>query len=359
MVPYFILIGVPAIFALFVNFFTFESRRFKFNKWIIGSFFIIMIILLSCRNIDCGIDVANYEVLFNETIENKFMHIVETYDIEYGYHMLEYLIATTTSSFRLFLITVALISLIPIWMLYKKESKMPYLSVVIFAAVCPFSLYFSGLRQVCAMAFVVPAYHLVKKKNFMGFVLVVILAASFHISALMIFLLYPLYYIRFGRKTAIAFMCVAGAVLVTNESIFKMVLTSLGGKYAEKYSFIQNTGAYTTLILLVIFMVYSYVIPDEEHLDEDTRGLRNILYVLVIIQCFAPINTLVMRLNYYYLILLPILIPKIVMNGKKSLKTVTNASVYVMCIFFTFWFVKLVVSSEDVLQVFPYLSMWS
>lgn len=358
MAPYIVLICVPAVFALFANFFTYHSERFKSGKWIIGSFFTIMILLLSFRGIECGIDIANYEILFDETMENSFAYVIEAYDIEYGFHLIEYFTAVTTGSFRFFLVLIALISVVPIWILYSKESTMPYLTVILFAAVCPFSLYFSGIRQACAMAFMMPAYYFVKNKKLVPFLIVCTLASLFHISALMMFVFYPLYHFRLGRRTAIAFAGVAVFLLVANESIFKAVLLGLGGKYAEKYAFIQNTGAYTTVILMLIFLAYSFIVPDEGEIDYDTKGLRNTLFLLVMIQCFAPVNTAVMRLNYYYMLLLPLLIPKIVSYSKKSIRTVTGISVYAMCIFFTFWFFNLAINSEDILEVFPYVSVF-
>jgi hypothetical protein len=61
------------------------------------------------------------------------------------------------------------------------------------------------------------------------------------------------------------------------------------------------------LILFLIFTVFAYLVPDESKLDPDTIGMRNFLLLAVAIQMFAPLHSLAMRMNYYYIVFIPLL----------------------------------------------------
>lgn len=53
------------------------------------------------------------------------------------------------------------------------------------------------------------------------------------------------------------------------------------------------------------------MVPQESKMDKDIIGLRNILFLSAFLQCFTLVNYWAMRMNYYFLIFLPILISKI------------------------------------------------
>ena len=100
------------------------------------------------------------------------------------------------------------------------------------------------------------------------------------------------------------------------------------------------------------------MIPDEDKLDKETNVLRNILVLTVCIQLFAPVHSLAMRVNYYFLPFIPILITKIIKYSNKNLKIVSTVSIYFMCIGFIALFFYRAYFGEDILQVFPYISLW-
>lgn len=354
--PYFILIGLPALFAFVKVKKNGESVQ---TKAPIHLFFAIFIFLLAMKDLKVGVDTENYYIFFKEALLRPVSYVVDKHGVEWGYHLFEVVLSRISSSFQVYLGAVALVAASPIWYFYAKESKNPYLSVILFATVAPFSMYFSGLRQILAIAFVIPAYYFVKKKKWLLFILTVVAAFFFHKSALVLLILYPIYRIKISRNMAYVAIPVLAAVLVFNQQIFLLLLRFLGDEYMERYSDMTATGAYTVLFLLIVFAVYSYFIPDEEKLDDDARGLRNILLLAVAIQCFAPIHTLAMRMNYYFLIFIPILIPKIVVAAKDTNKKLARMSVVVMSLFFTAWFFFNAYTSGDMLQVFPYIPFWS
>ena len=149
-------------------------------------------------------------------------------------------------------------------------------------------------------------------------------------------------------------------ILIFNEAVFEFLLNLLGGKYMDRYAEYETTGAaYLFLIMLIAFAVYSFVVTNDKELDRDVIGLRNILLLAICIQCFAPIHPLAMRMNYYFLPFVPLLLPKVVKQSRPEMKQIVNISVIAMSLFFAAWFLYDVHTDEDILQIFPYVPFWS
>ena len=112
------------------------------------------------------------------------------------------------------------------------------------------------------------------------------------------------------------------------------------------------------LILFIIFAVFAYVIPDDSKLDRDTLAMRNYLLLSVFLQMFAPVNTIAMRVNYYYLLFVPCLIPRIMTNHKDGMKQITKLALAVMTIFFFVYYLFNIHFGADTLRIYPYVPFW-
>ena len=123
-----------------------------------------------------------------------------------------------------------------------------------------------------------------------------------HNSGFMVFFIYFLFNIRLKKKHLLVIVPSIVLVLVFNQPIF-LFLTSIVAETYEKYNtVITFTGAYGSLILFVLFALFSYLITDERRMDMEAYALRNILLMAVLLQCFAPLHNLAMRMNYYFII---------------------------------------------------------
>ena len=351
MLPYYLLVFIP----FFVAGFGFLVNKKIESKIIFYLFFSLLLLVLCVRDITCGVDLTNYNLYFQEEALAPFSN---KYDLEFGFVLLELISAFFAPEFQLFLCFVAVFAIVPLLYLYKKESEIPLLTIALFITIAPFSMYFSGLRQVCAMAVAVPAYYFSKRKKPICFLLTVALAMLFHQSAFILALLYPAYHLRVRRNSLFVIVPLLVGVVIFNEQIFEFLLGFLSDSYAEKYSEYESTGAYTILIVLVVFAAYSFFMPREMKLEEDVIGLRNLLLLSVLIQSFAPVHSLAMRFNYYYLIFVPILIPKIANRSSSKNKPLAKLSVVAMCCFFTVYFFYYAYTSEDILNIYPYVPFW-
>ena len=179
---------------------------------------------------------------------------------------------------------------------------------------------------------------------------------SFHTSAFMLAFMYPVYHAKITKKWLLAVVPSLILVFVFNKQIFS-VLTMIIERYTKYEGGITTTGAYTMIILFAIFAVFSFVIPDETLLDDEAIGLRNFLLLSVALQMFAPLHAIAMRMNYYYIIFIPLLMPKIIESRSERWGQVAVVGRHIMVLFFLVYFF-INVTSDGNLEVVPYHFFW-
>lgn len=317
-------------------------------------FMFLFLLLLALRGIDCGADTIQYERLFNEYGRLSIERIFHTFDHELGFKLLCKLIYVLTADIHIMLAVTAFACVLPLWSFYRRHSEIQPLTIALFLTIAPFVMYFSGIRQAMAMSIGFYAWNAAREKRLFRFAFLVFLAMQFHNSAFMLIPLYPLYHARITKNWL--WFVVPGmlAVFVYRTAIFSILITFLW----QEYETTPETGATTILLLLCMFAVYSYVIPDEKLLDQETIALRNILLLSVVIQIFAMLHPLSMRMNYYYLVFVPILIPKIANRSKPGLSQIARLSVVVMTVYFIYYFFVNGINDNDDLNIFPYIPYW-
>lgn len=356
--PYFVMVGLPAFISLLGTYLNDKKYR---NRLVVISFFAIWLILLIFRSEKVGADLLNYHKLFIETSKVSFGDLfIQGFEgkIEPGYYFLSKIVTLFTYDFRVVIVISAIFSLVPILVLYYFTAKQnAYLSLVIFLSLGLFSIYFSAIRQVMAIAFVVPAYFLTKEKKLLPFLLIVFFAFLFHRSSLIILLMYPVYHLELRLNFNLFFLVpVIGLFYIFRVPIFKWLSAFLNDNQSAE---VKETGAVFVFIMLFGFLLLSYILPNNSRLDKETIGLRNFLYLCTLLQIFAGINTIAMRVNYYYLVFVPLLIPRVLNYASEKNKNISYLIYILMLGFFTFWFFFRAYTTEDILNVYPYIPAWA
>jgi hypothetical protein len=198
------------------------------------------------------------------------------------------------------------------------------------------------------------AYELVKRRKLVWFILTVFLAMSFHYSSFMLFFMYPLYHAKITKKWLIAVVPAMLLIFVFNKPIFSFLQILIQDVYESD---ISETGAYSMLILFILFGVFAFLIPDETIMDEETIGLRNLLLMAIALQMFVPLHSLAMRMNYYYIVFIPLLIPKIIKCRSVRWNQVAVVARYVLILYLLVYFFDHM-PSGNILDTFPYKFFW-
>lgn len=350
MLPYWMLV-LPPLFSYHIRFK--GQTQHERAKATIKFFFILLFALLALRAPEIGRDLSNYRYYFN-LYGGIGWDELGNYSTELGYVALNKVVTIFTDNFQWFLAACALLTICPIARVYKDEIEDPVWTIALFICMSTFIMLFSGLRQSIAMALGMLAFQCAKGHKFLPFLIVVAAATLFHRSAFILLIIYPLYHAKITKKWLYVVIPCLVAVFVYNKQIFTFLTLFIEDYYQ---STISETGAYGTLILLILLSVYSFAVADETRLDDTTRGMRNILLLSVALQMFAPLHTLAMRMNYYFLLFTPLLIPKIAAQSRPRYAQVVRLSRYVMIVFFfAYFFVSC--PKTNALDTFPYKFFW-
>ena len=350
MAVYLLLIGVCVLNYLFGNT---SGNMNKVNRKTILFFFVGMILLVWLRSPSIGTDTRNYIAMYERASLLDFSDLLRVYYAEYGYFALNMVLSSIYDDYRFLFLCIGLISIVPIMLFYMKKSENALISIGLFLLLL-FSMYFSGMRQICAMAFVIPAYYATQEKKLVKFILCVAAAMLFHASAFAIALLYPMYRIKL-KKSWFPFLAVMFVIIfLLRTQIFTMILSILPSRYQESYGEFTESSAVAILLMMVLFVVYTYVLTDESKLDEETIGLRNLLVLSMVLQIFASINSIAMRINYYYLLFVPVTMSKYVHLSTKRYSQIAKVAETVLSLFFMGYFIFNMYNGADALRIFPY-----
>lgn len=355
MFPYFLLALVPAVASIY-----FPNREAQKRKRVIFAtilFFGTFILLLSLKDASVGVDNVSYEYIFRRIFRIDFSQITSKFETEHGYYFLNKIVSVFSKDYQVFMAVVAVIMILPIAIFYGKESGASYLPFILFMSIAPFAMYFSGLRQAVAMAFAIPAFYLAKNKRIILFVLVCLLAMQFHQSAFMLFFLLPICLFKFTAK-GIAFSSpILLFAFIFNGPIFDL-LVGFMGEYDDKYSSNEATGAFMMTLLFVMFTIYVFIVMDEEKMTKTDIALRNIMVVALVLQIFSAADALAMRMNYYFLPFIPVLLSRVEdVCKEKYIQVVKLANAVFICFFALYFFYK-ATTGEDILEIFPYKFFW-
>lgn len=366
MIPYVLLMFMPLLISSFITQYKCKytinyERKEEISKQncILTVFFVMLFMILALRDESIGRDLKNYKFYFENFSTFDFRGVFEgKRDVLYVF--LNWMVARYTNNYQVFLVIVALITVFPIAVVYNKDKQHSFLKIVLFMNMSTFIMLFSGLRQSIAIAVGVIAYEFVKRKKLLPFLLFAFIAWGFHHSAFMILLFYPLYHITFKKKHLWFVVPSIMIVFIFNKQIFALATNLIGSdKYTTTTS---STGAYTMIFLFAMFAVFSYVIPDEKKMDKETLGLRNFLLLAVLLQCFSPVHSLAMRMNYYYIIFIPMLLPKIITSAKDELKEIAYFAKVILILFFVSYYLFNTYNScqtgISALDTYPYVPFW-
>lgn len=337
-----------------------SSQRISSKNSSLSAFFISFFLLLAFRHETIGRDLLTYKNIFHASHNTSFSSLFS--QSELLYFILNWIIGNIFGNYQVFLAIVAIICIIPIAFVYCEDRRFSFLKIVIFVNLPTFVMMFSGLRQAIAISIGTIAYHFVRKKKLVPFLLTVLIAFGFHKSSFMLLPMYWIYQMRFKRKHLWIIVPSMVTLYLFNGTIFNYLLTFIDD-YADKYDATAGvTGAVNMLILFGLFVIFSYVLSDESTMTEEMFGLRNFLLVCFALQCFAPVHNLAMRLNYYYILFIPIAVAKVFHVVRPQYRQVAKLAHVVLCVFFTVYFlytsyVSCVTGISD-LDTFPYVPFW-
>lgn len=346
--------GVIALTTTVYLFFTaMHYEKKMIDQKTVTFFFISYLFLLCARDFSVGVDTSGYVRAFEYSRHLDWKAQLLFGDDEIGFKLLR-MIVTFFGGARLYIIVAAVLTVLPVMYLYRREAEGSMICISFFLISLLFEMFFSGMRQSIAIAMAVPAYYFVKDKKVIKFLIIVALACCFHKSAIILLLLYPVYHAHITKRWLWGIIPLMGFVMIRRDFLMDLIFQLAGDEYAYKYSYLTgSSGQIGLMVLFLLLAIYSYVILDEDKAGEEEIGLRNILLLATFIHLFTPLNPTISRINYYFILFIPAAISRINNRCRDEiyLYQLRTIATFVMPVFFVLYFFLM---KDDSLNVFNY-----
>lgn len=224
---------------------------------------------------------------------------------EMGFVLLNRAVGLFTDDYQAIFVAASFLTIALFYRFFLRMSTNPALSVFIFAFGGFYLEGFNLVQQALAIALLVNTIEFALRKKHLAFVIVTLLAASFHSSALVWFVVWPLMWIRVARPTRIAIaLTMIGAVLIVPQT-----LSHLAGQLAPDYSwYLQSNYGVTrsinpaiTIVAVAAFVFSLAKIGNAERTDRYADSVVNLLALsTAVLVATTTIAYLFVRLNYYF-----------------------------------------------------------
>lgn len=278
-------------------------------------FFVLWTLILGLRHPSMGIDIAygnsygyweNFSRIADFSLKEAFTKPLQNY--EQGYIVFNKILSFFSDDPQLLLFVCAAICIGAVCFLIAKNSDFPFLSSILCLGLPFFLIFFSGLRQTLAISITLFSFPLIKKKKLLWFLLVMLLARTFHQTSSIFILAYPLYHLKMNKSVSTLTILLPPVIFLLRYPLFSFLSQLL-----KDNAVTDNNNAIT--LFLVFWAVYFFAVLFGHEEDQTELGLRNIFLIACCCQAFSGVYNIAMRIGYYFMPVLAILLPKVIANN--------------------------------------------
>lgn len=305
------------IYILYATFL--YSARKTSKDWLWYVFLVLPLFVLGmCRGEQVGGDLDRYLPYYNRWTYLSWKDLMLYSETkEQGYlFFAKFIGMISNGSNRAYLMITSFVSLIGPMFLFKRYSKNIVITLFLYISWGYYTITFNNVRQSIAISICFMAIPYLFDRKFIKYLLVIMLAFSFHYSAVIMLLLYPLTsFVMDMRKTIYVVIVGLAIYSLAAVSILSFIITNILVKY-DPESFFSEQGKGQNLLLLYIaiavFVGFMYFMNIKK-LDEKSQRFFSCLYVcqllVCILQMFASYFASLARLTYYFSIPICLTIP--------------------------------------------------
>lgn len=311
-----------AVIGVYLMLNTVSKDKEKVNKIICIISFSLLVLIIGLRHPSMGIDLkygmthgylGSFDII-GAMSWSSVLKIEKFLNYERGFVIFCKLVASIWYDQQFFLFISAFSSLFPLFLFIYKKSENALMSMTIYMGVPAFLIIYSGIRQGIAIGLCFLALLFIKEKknkikNIVVFILIVLLATTFHSSAIVFLLTLPLYYLNLGKTSRWLTVVILPFIYICRFWIFNIL-----SKIFKDDAVVEDTGAIT--LLLVFVGIYIICILFSSTDDKEYNWYMNMFYVACVCQVFSGVYNTAMRIGYYFMIFLVVLLPKLVSQLK-------------------------------------------
>lgn len=248
MLPYVLLIILSSVSLFYIENY---KKNIKCYRSCLKSYFvilgIIMILLGTLRSYDVGADTSTYLEYFNSDFY---------YKIEVGYIFINKFFYFLGANFRVVMLVLQVITVMPILFIIYRSSKMKWLSVFLYQGFYLYANSFNILRQSVAMVAVLISIYILNEltKGFrrnLLFLTFILLGTLFHTSAILFIIMLPLKDFNIKKNQIITAVILSLIISIFREPILSNVFIFLNRPYINTF---DTQFGFSTIAILSLFL---------------------------------------------------------------------------------------------------------
>lgn len=280
--------------------------------------FLSVLFFVGLRSINTGsIDTQTYCRMFDTASSTSgfidFLTIREISIEEYLYkegnfYLLVWLISRFTDNEQIFLVVIAAIMTACVFKFISEHSEDFMLSCIIYICLGSMTFAMNGMRQALAMSICLLAYDFAVKKKIVPFLLIVLLAMTFHVSAFIFLLAYPLS--NFSKLHLVPLLIGGGLFIALSSSLASIYDSLVEKDYAVRDSI--EGGGFVTVAIYLLVLILTMLFYKNLATENGIEPLFALCFVGLVIFSTRYFSTQIFeRISYYFYYSVILLIPKL------------------------------------------------
>lgn len=275
--------------------------------------FFTLLILSGLRGLNVGMDTQMYIRLFNRIAASNTLDINND-RFEFGYILYQYIISRFTSDPHILLFLSSLIILVFLYIVFYKDSQLPWFSVLMFIMLMFFYDSMNMMRQYIAIALTCMATHILKKNKKLLFVCITIFAGLFHTSAFVILILLPLSYVKLDSPKRYIYIFISTVIALGTGKLLPIMIRMMPiySKYLTSDKYFQQNKLGIVLKTLVYFLFF-LIVEYSYRKNSDGSKKEQVEYwmaLLGFVITLASVNgSILSRMGTYFTIMFCLSVP--------------------------------------------------
>lgn len=323
------------------------NNKAKYKRIYIFVFAAILIFFTACRYEYGYSDYRAYINSFYRVSERTLQDIFNNREV--GYQLLQKSISLFSDNPQIFFMIAGATIIVAHCFFFKRYSHNIILSLVLFYCL---GIYFSAhnaTRQYLAIAICLFAYHYAIQGKKWRFLFIVLLASTFHMSALVVVILYPLCNIRIVPKILLIYLGALPIVYLGYPFVIELIQRfAYSGYTGDTYGMVASSrlhliipGISVVLIILLTQLRQSHAIhlsashePQVNKYVDIYQRAENVCFHMVLLDCVLTVIQVFYALNFgriswYFGVGICIFYPSLIAHFSRNQRKILTAIVLV------------------------------
>mgnify|MGYP001047270317 CR=1 FL=1 len=353
MLPYFILIIIIISSYFFMKRFI-KNYRKKYCIFI-G---ILLFLMLALRDTSVGLDIEGLYLPYFKLIKSMSLREIVAFcnekETELVFYLLNYIIAIFSENVHFYLAIMAFPYVFIVSRFIYKYAKNPVIGFLIFLSLNYYCFSFSALRHTLAASILVFSYDFLKEKKLLPFLISVFIASTFHRTALIFLIAYPISNLKIGWKQIAVVMSIVLCTTLFRDVLFNLIFLVFNSGHFYEY---LSRGKSMSLVFfainfsLYLFMLYLF--------GEDRNKKSNALFLNLqfLCMCFSAMTLILgemIRISFYFGIFACASVPNAIENSNYSVNK--KFYYFLMSLCLIVYFLNFTIYNNSIV---PYSSIFS